>query len=166
MVKQAEDAEDIVADEKVVSGHVATMGKADQIARRQEQDKSANAVKPLLKAHPSWWNFFWHLVFCWLIIPLVIALWKRAGLLLCVYEDRVVLEKGVLSKHITQLLIPDIRSVDTKQGVMQRILGVGDVLIGTAGFAGYEITAQGLPNPRDIADLILRQRQRIRGTTE
>lgn len=152
MVKQAED---IIVDKRV-----------EQIARSQEQDKSTNAGKPLLKAHPSWWNFFWHLVFGWLIIPLIIALWKRAGLVLYVYADRVVLERGVISKHITQLLIPDIRSVDTKQGVMQRILRVGDVLIGTAGFAGYEITAQGLPNPRGIANLILRQRQQNGGTNQ
>jgi len=163
MVKQAEH---IVVDEKVVPWHVAITDKADQIARSQEQDKSTNAEKLLLKAQPSWWNFLWHLVFGWLIIPLSIALWKRAGLLLYVYEDRVVLERGVLWKHITQVFISDIRSVDTQQGVMQRIFRVGDVLIGTAGMSGYEITAQGLPNPRGIADLILRQRQRSRGTND
>ena len=42
--------------------------------------------KLLLEARPSWWNFFWHLVFFWLIIPPIIALWKRQALVLRVYD--------------------------------------------------------------------------------
>ena len=163
MVKQTEQIE---TAEKVALQQEAITEKTDQVAQSHRRDKSTIAAKPLLKARPSWWNFFWHLVFGWLIIPLIIALWKRAGLLLYVYEDRIVLEKGVIAKHITQLLISDIRSVDSKQGLMQRMLGVGDILIGTAGFAGYEITAQGLPNSRHIVDLILRQRQLSRETND
>ena len=125
-----------------------------------------NAEKLLLKARPSWWNFFWYLVFSWLIIPLIIALWKRAGIVLYVYESRVVLERGVISKHTTQVLISDIRSIDIKQGFMQRILRVGDILIGSAGMSGYEIETRGLPNPKGISDLILRQRQLRKGTND
>ena len=119
-----------------------------------------NHKKLLLEARPSWWNFFWYFVFGWLIVPVIIALWKRAGLVLRVYSDKVMLERGVLSKHITQVLISDIRSVDTKQGVIQRIFRIGDIMIGTAGISGYEIVAQGLPDPRGIVDLILEQRQK------
>ncbi len=125
-----------------------------------------NTDKLLLETRPSWWNFFWYFVFGWLIIPMFIALWKRAGLVLRVYNDKVVLERGVLAKHITQLLISDIRSVDTKQGVFQRILRIGDIMIGTAGIAGYEIIAQGLPDPTGIVNLILEQRQRNKGTND
>lgn len=164
MVQQAEDV--ITVRNNGILEHTARMGNVDQITRSQEQDKSTRAEKPLLKAHPSWWNFFWHLAFGWLIIPLIIALWRRAGLLLCVYQDRVVLKRGVLSKHITQVLISDIRSLDTKQGVVQRIFRVGDILIGTAGMSGYEIVAKGLPNPNGIADLTLRQRQWSKGAND
>lgn len=163
MVKQVEY---IKMDEKVIPREGTIIDNTTQIERRHGQNISAGAEKPLLKARPSWWNFFWYLVFGWLIIPLIMALWKRAGLLLYVYEDGVVLERGVISKHITQLLISDIRSVDIRQGMMQRVLGVGDILIGTAGFSGYEITALGLPKPRDIASLILSQRQRSQRTND
>lgn len=125
-----------------------------------------NTEKLLLQARPSWWNFFWYFVFGWLIIPVFIALWKRAGLILRVYDNKVVIERGVLSKHITQVLISDIRSVDTKQGIMHRILKIGDVMIGTAGISGYEIIAQGLPDPVGIVNLILGQRQRNKGTND
>jgi len=114
----------------------------------------------LLEARPSWWNFFWYFVFFWLIIPLIMALWKRWALVLRVYEDRVSLEKGVLSKNFTELFIKDIRTINIKQGIVQRIFRIGDVMIATAGTSGYEHFAYGLPGPRRIKDLIIEQRQK------
>ncbi len=114
----------------------------------------------LLEARPSWWNFFWHFVFFWLIIPPIMALWKRSALVLRVYEDRVSLEKGVLSKNFTELFIKDIRTINIKQGIVQRIFRIGDVMIATAGTSGYEHFAYGLPGPRRIRDLIIEQRQK------
>jgi len=122
------------------------------------------AEKPLLEVQPSWWYFFWYLVFGWLIVPVIVALWKKAGLVLKIYADKVVLERGVLSKHITQVLISDIRSLDTKQNLMQRAVNIGDVMIATAGISGYEMIAQGLPDPRGIVNLILKQRQKNKET--
>lgn len=150
----------------VVNKTVAVQPTAAEKVQSRQQANSAKAEKLLLEAHPSWWNFFWYLFFSWLIIPLFIALWKRAGLKLYVYADRVVLERGVLSKHISQVMISDIRSVEAKYSLWQRMFRLGDILIGTAGVAGYEIVAQGLPNPRGIADLILKQRQGLSKTTD
>ncbi|HEX7364478.1 MAG TPA: PH domain-containing protein [Dehalococcoidia bacterium] len=137
--------------------------------RKQKTDrtaKSAKAEKPLLKAKPSWWNYFWYLFFSWLIVPLIIALWKRAGTVFYVYPERVVLERGVLSKHISQVLISDIRSIDTKYSFIERMVRVGDIWIGTAGMSGYEIVAEGMPNPKGVANLILKQRQGLPKTTD
>lgn len=118
----------------------------------------------LLEARPSWWNFFWHFVFFFLIIPPIMALWKRWALVLRVYEDRVSLEKGVLSKNFTELFIKDIRTINIKQGIVQRIFRVGDVMIATAGTSGYEHFAYGLPGPRRIKALIIEQRQKSKST--
>ena len=32
----------------------------------------AHGGEALLDVRPSWWNFFWHFVFAWLIVPLAI----------------------------------------------------------------------------------------------
>jgi uncharacterized membrane protein YdbT with pleckstrin-like domain len=120
----------------------------------------------LLEARPSAWNFFWHWVFFWLILPPIIALWKQAALSLRVYRDRVVLEKGVLSKDIKEVFISDIRTVDTKQSLLQRMFKIGDVMIATAGTAGYEDVAYGLPDPRGIKELVMTQRRNSGGTND
>jgi uncharacterized membrane protein YdbT with pleckstrin-like domain len=126
----------------------------------RQGDKRMTEEELLLEARPSWWNFFWYFVFFWLIIPLIMALWKRWALVLRVYEDRVSLEKGVLSKNFTELFIKDIRTINIKQGIVQRIFRIGDVMIATAGTSGYEHFAYGLPGPRRIKDLIIEQRQK------
>jgi uncharacterized membrane protein YdbT with pleckstrin-like domain len=113
----------------------------------------------LLKARPSGWNFLWHWIFFWLIIPLIVALWKRAALVLHVYDDRVVLERGVLSKAVKEIFISDVRTIDTKQTFFQRLVNVGDLMIATAGTSGYEDIVNGLPDPGGIKDLIISQRR-------
>jgi len=119
-----------------------------------------NGEKPLLEARPSWWSFFWHLLFLWLLIPLIVALWRRAGLAFRVFEDRVVLERGVLSKDFKEIFISDIRSIDVRQRFLQRIVGIGDLMIATAGTDRYEHVALGLPKPRSIKDLIQSRRRK------
>ena len=119
-----------------------------------------DADKPLLEVHPSWWNYFWYLLFSWLIIPLLIAWWKRAELTLRVTDDKVILEQGLLSKRIKDIFVTDIRTVDVEQSLLQRIFGIGDIKIATSSTDNYEDVAQGLPHPRDIQDLISRQRRK------
>ena len=119
----------------------------------------ASAAKPLLEARPSWWHFFWHLLFAWLIVPLLVALWKRHSLLLRVYQDRVTLERGVLSKEYREFFIGDIRSVDVGQGLLGRLLGFGDLTISTAATVDAAESMPGLPHPLRIKDLIIAQRQ-------
>ncbi len=112
----------------------------------------------LLEARPSWWNFFWHIVFCWLIIPLIVAFWKKASLVLRVYGDRVVLETGVLSKSSVAVFCADIRAVNIRQDLVQRIVGIGDIGITAAGDAAEQV-AFGLPNPKGIKELIMKQKR-------
>ena len=121
-------------------------------------DAEAGA-EALLEARPSWWNFFWYLVFAWLIVPLLIALWKRNSLVLRVYHDRVKLERGLLGKEYRELFIGDIRSVDVDQSLLGRLFGFGDLTISTAATVDPAEIMPGLPHPLHIKDLIIAQRQ-------
>ena len=103
----------------------------------------------------SWWDYIPYVVFLLFFITLLAGLFERLGMVLSVYQDRVVLERGFFSRRYTTVMIRDIRSIDVKQGFMERLMGVGDVLIGTTGTSGYEILAEGLDNPRQVSELIL-----------
>jgi uncharacterized membrane protein YdbT with pleckstrin-like domain len=122
-----------------------------------------NANEPLLVVRPSWWNYWGWLLFAWLLIPFGVAWWKRRGLTLTILPERIKLERGVLSKQVTDLFITDVRAVETKQTFFQRMFGVGTVVIATAaGDASDEIVATGMPDPTAIKDLIIGRRQALK----
>ena len=118
----------------------------------------------LLEVRPSWWNFFWHFVFAWLLVPLAIALWKRNALVLRVYPDRVKLERGVIAKEYRELFIGDIRSIDVDQGMFGRLCGFGDLTLSTAATVDAAEIMPGLPHPVRIKDLIIAQRRQAHAT--
>ena len=87
----------------------------------------------------------------------------RIGRLLITF---LLVEKGLLSKDIKEIFLTDIRTVDLKQSLLQRIFGIGDILIATSGTDSYEDMARGLPKARDIQDLISNQRHKVQMETK
>ena len=89
----------------------------------------------------------------WILLRKV--LFRRLSLKLTLYPDRVTLEKGILSKDIKVIFCADIRTIEVRKSLMQRILRVGDLLIATAGTEGYEDEASGLAYPIRLKNRIL-----------
>jgi uncharacterized membrane protein YdbT with pleckstrin-like domain len=113
----------------------------------------------LLEVRPSWWRFFWHLAFAWLIVPFVIAWFRRKSEVLRVYEDRVAVERGLITKCYREFFIRDIRSIDVDQSIWARMVGIGDVAISTAATVDADETLRGVPDPMAVRDLIIARRQ-------
>ncbi len=113
----------------------------------------------LLEVRPSWWNFGWHLLFCWLLVPLLIALYRRHCFVMRIYSDRVSVEEGFWSKESSEFFIKDIRSIDVRQGVWGRLVGIGDVTISTAATVDAAEEARGVAQPKRIKELLIAQRQ-------
>ncbi len=120
----------------------------------------------IFEVRPSWWNYAWLLVFGWLIFPLFIAIWQRYSELLRITKRQVILEKGILNKDFREIFISDIRAVDVEQTFWQRILGYGTVKFASAGTNGYELAAEGVPNPLKIKERVNRLRQKVRHTVD
>jgi len=112
----------------------------------------------LAEVRPSNWNFFWHWFFFFLIVPPIIALYRRASLVMRVYANRITIERGVFSKCYQDYLPRDIRSIDVDQSLMARLVGIGDITISTAATAEGSEKLSGIPDPKGIRELILRQR--------
>jgi len=113
----------------------------------------------LLEVRPSWWNFGWHLLFCWLLVPLFIALYRRHSFVMRIYSDRVSVEEGFWSKETSEFFIRDIRSIDVRQGIWGRMAGIGDVTISTAAAVDAAEVAHGVPQPNRIKELLISRRQ-------
>ena len=117
------------------------------------------AQSVLLEVRPSWWTFGWHLLFFWLLVPLLVALYRRHSFAMRIYSDRVSIEEGFWSKEASEFFIKDIRSIDVRQGVWGRLVNIGDVTISTAATVDAAETARGVPQPKRIKELLIGQRQ-------
>ncbi len=122
---------------------------------RREREMSE---EPILSIKPSHWNYFWFYVFGWLVIPLIIALARRASVTFHLYPGWLVMERGVLSKSYQKLFCDDIRTISVRQSLLQRIFGIGDLLIATSGDK-WEATIRGVPDPERIQTLVMDQKQ-------
>lgn len=123
-------------------------------------EQSAYTEQPILEARPAWRNYWLNFLFFWLFfLPVLAAIVNRYSLKIRVYPDRVVLEKGILSKDIVELFISDIRAINVKQSIIQRVLRIGDLYIASAGTSGYEERAYGIEHPHRVKELIMNQRR-------
>ena len=113
----------------------------------------------LLEVRPSWWTFGWHLLFCWLVVPLFVALYRRHSFVMRIYADRVSVEEGFWSKETSEFFIKDIRSIEVRQGIWGRLVGIGDVTISTAATVEAAEEARGVAHPKHIKELLIAQRQ-------
>jgi membrane protein YdbS with pleckstrin-like domain len=122
--------------------------------------ESAASVREelLLEVRTSWWKYFWLLFFFWLIVPLIVALCRRASTILRIYTNRITLERGLFSKCYQDYLLRDIRSIDVDQSFLARLVGIGDITISTAATVEAAEKIEGIPDPKGIRELILTQR--------
>ena len=111
--------------------------------------------------HPSAMNYLWGIVLGIITLPVVIGIF----ILLYIYIDihytkyeltshRIIIRRGLIAKFQNEIWIKDMRAVNLNQGIWQRIIGVGNIYIGTAATAGTEICINGIGNPQKIVDQI------------
>ena len=77
-----------------------------------------------------------------------------------IHCDRIVLEKGVLSKQFKELFIRDVRAIDLTQSFWQRLVGTGDLKIATAGTDTYEDQINGVADARKVRELLVSLRRK------
>ena len=106
---------------------------------------------------PPWMGTPWQ---HWIpLLPVLLLLWPLKRHLrnrltkMIILDDRVRYETGFLGKTTRTFLISKVQDVTVHQRVGQRIFGVGDLSIETAGGSGRE-TIFNIDRPQEIADLI------------
>ena len=91
----------------------------------------------------------------WLGTIIMLLVWylRIKSIKVTVTNYNILIEKGLLSKHRREIAIEKVRTVDVKQGFVDRILGVGHIEIYTAGDLP-EFEVKGLPNPNKIREIV------------
>ncbi|MBE6387142.1 MAG: hypothetical protein E7045_03615 [Lentisphaerae bacterium] len=106
---------------------------------------------------PGVMNYLWHILLGVITTPMifgiVILLWVVIEITCTRYElttHRIIVRRGFISRMQNEIWIRDIRAMNFIQGIWQRIIGVGNISVGTAATAGAEISIAGVSNPYEI----------------
>ena len=96
-------------------------------------------------------------VICLLSIVLwpILLIWRIRAISskILITDEAVQYERGLLSKTRVDLRIDRIRTVRVRQGVVQRMLGAGDVSVYTAGDEP-EVVIGGVKDPHKVRELL------------
>jgi len=95
------------------------------------------------------------------IIIILIVIIMRIRLEVIIKDDKLIIVKGIISKHVTEIFIRDIRAIDIKQNIVERILGFGDVMIATSATSGYEIVIENIGAPHKLKQEIENAREKF-----
>jgi predicted nucleic acid-binding Zn ribbon protein len=80
-----------------------------------------------------------------------------------VTNRRIKVKRGILSNKVDEIDIVHIRNVSLRQDFSGTLFNYGNILIGTAGIAGYEIIINGISRPKEIVDIIKKLQDEQRG---
>ena len=96
-----------------------------------------------------------------LLIPaavglVILGVWwlKTKAATLTISNKRAIQRTGLISKQTTEVLHRDVRNIEIRQSVFQRLFGVGSIGIASAGQAGIEIQFTGVRDPDGVKALI------------
>lgn len=92
------------------------------------------------------------------LIVIIWALLDRQTKVFTVTTKRVKSKSGIISRATREVVLKDVRSINLKQGIVERLFGLGTVEIGSAGTAGIEVTFTGIPEAPRIKDMIAKHK--------
>lgn len=83
-----------------------------------------------------------------------VVLLQRVSSLYSVTSERVIARNGLLSTRTDEVDIRDIRNISVEQTLFQRLLGLGDVGVSSAGSDGVEVVFRGIPQAGGVKEII------------
>jgi uncharacterized membrane protein YdbT with pleckstrin-like domain len=96
-------------------------------------------------------------------LPAIKMHWQRRLVSLRLHDDHLTLEAGFLSSSRRTVDMAKIQDVTVRQSFGQRLLGVGDLIMETAGESG-RISMMNIDQPRTVADAIIEGSKRAAAT--
>jgi uncharacterized membrane protein YdbT with pleckstrin-like domain len=99
----------------------------------------------------------------WLVLFALVVLvgfLRRLSTRYSITNQRLRIERGILSKHVQQTHIERVQNVNTRQSFIERILQVGTVDFDTAGTDDSDFTFVGVGSPRSVVEAVDRAQRK------
>ena len=108
-----------------------------------------------------WGNFgrtLWYIVvfailFSWLYLLLLLA-YRRSNVRYVLTNQRFVHEKGFLRRVTDRVEVIDIDDITFTQGVLERLVGVGTIIVASSDRTHPQLIMPGIENVKEVADVM------------
>jgi uncharacterized membrane protein YdbT with pleckstrin-like domain len=136
---------------------------------RPEEERSIFELKPAARAFPG--PIFWGIVLLPVLIGLVLLLrvWhKIAATRYRLTTQRLFVQTGLIAKRLEEVELFRVKDVTLSQGVIQRLLGVGSVVVLSTDDTAPRLELAGIRHPLEVKESIrnafraARQREGLR----
>jgi uncharacterized membrane protein YdbT with pleckstrin-like domain len=120
------------------------------------EEKTLKEDKPALRSYAGIFFIGVLLLFVYGIglVFIIGAFIHRNSIMYTITNKRLKTKKGVIATKVDEIDIPHIRVVSLRQDFSAKLFKYGDVLVGTAGTAGYEINIEKINHPEETIALI------------
>ena len=133
-------------------------------------DNSPMIDETLVWRGPSsqWKNFGLYLVcglFCWLIVPIFIALARFLQTKCKIYElttERLKITEGVFSKKTDTLELYRVKDIETSQPFLYRLAGIENIRINTTDTTTPSVLIDAIPSQLSLSDKLRNQVEAVR----
>ncbi len=116
----------------------------------------------------QWKNFGLYVLcglFCWLIVPIFIALWRYLQTKNKIYElttERLKITEGVFNKITNTLELYRVKDLETRQPFFYRTIHVENIAVNTSDTSSPFILIEAIPSAVSFADKMRNQVEVIR----
>jgi membrane protein YdbS with pleckstrin-like domain len=107
-----------------------------------------------------WWNVKWlwtavvfAILLSWLYLLLLLA-YRRSSVRYILTNQRFVHEKGFLRRVTDRIEVIDIDDITFTQGVLERLLGVGTIIVASSDRTHPQLIMPGIENVKEVADVM------------
>lgn len=88
------------------------------------------------------------------LIFIIVPLYQRFSNKYEFDTKKIEAHKGIIARKLNTIRLKDLRSVNLKQGIIQRLLNTGNLEFSSAGGGGVEVTFKGIVSPKKVKDEI------------
>jgi uncharacterized membrane protein YdbT with pleckstrin-like domain len=92
---------------------------------------------------------------------LAVVIYRRYSWAYTIDGETIESREGLIARKVSSIRVRDLRNINMKQSLWQRLMGVGDVEFSSAGGSGIEVSFRGVSDPLQVKSLA----QRMQGNS-
>lgn len=108
-------------------------------------------------------GYAWGITAILLVLVVAAGFIRKLQTLYMVTSERIYIRKGILSRQDHSTTHARVQNVNSSQGIIDRMLGTGDVEFDTAGSDDFEFRFYAVRHPQDLVKLVAEVEADVRG---